>query len=388
MSVLAIENIGLLISGDINNPILNANTIIVKEGKIEEVGSEKLLEKYTPDEVIDANGTTVMPGIIDTHVHPVLGDFTPRQNTVGFMASSVHGGITTFISAGEPHTPGRPKDRIGTKALAILGKKSSLNVKPNGAKFHGGSLILEQGLTEEDFKELAEVGVDVVGEIGLGTVKKPEDAAPMVKWAKANGMTVMMHTGGTSIPGSSTITADDVIATDPDVVSHINGGPTAIPASEVDKLVDETQLSLEVIQCGNFRILKYVAERLAKKGELNRMLMGTDAPSGTGIIPLSQLRTMSYLASCCEGISAAEAICVGTGNNAKKFKLNRGFIEAGKEADLVIMDAPMGSAGKDALEALEVGDIPGVAFVIVDGKVVVTKSRNTPPATRKPIIVK
>lgn len=388
MSILAIKNIGKIVSGDIKNPILKGNTIIVKEGKIEEVGSEKLLEKYTPDEVIDANGTTVIPGIIDTHVHPVVGDFTPRQNTLGFMAGGVHGGITTFISAGECHTPGRPKDRVGTKALATLGKKSSLNVRPNGGKFHGGSLILEQGLTEEDFKELAEVGVDVVGEIGLGTVKKPEDAAPMVKWAKANGMTVMMHTGGTSIPGSSSISAKDVIATDPDVVSHINGGPTAIPVNEVDKLVDETQLSLEVIQCGNFRILKHVAERLAKKGELSRMLMGTDAPSGTGVIPLSQLRTMSYLASCCDGISAAEAICVGTGNNAKKFKLNRGFIEAGREADLVIMDAPMGSAGKDALEALEVGDIPGVAFVLVDGKVVVTKSRNTPPATRKPVIVK
>jgi enamidase len=152
-------------------------------------------------------------------------------------------------------------------------------------------------------------------------------------------------------------------------------------------LIDETELSLEVIQCGNFRILKYVAEKLSKKGQLNRMLMGTDAPSGTGVIPLSQIRTMSYLASCCDGISAAEAICIGTGNNAEKFKLNRGKIEAGREADFVIMDAPMGSAGKDALEAFEVGDLPGIAFVIVDGKVIVKKSRNTPPATRKPSIV-
>jgi enamidase len=387
MSVLIIKNVGTMISGDLKNPILDANTVVVVDGIIKEVGGAELEKKYAAESVIDANGTTLTPGIVDTHVHPVLGDFSPRQSILGFMESSVHGGITTFLSAGEPHTPGRPKDRSGTKALAILGKKSSMNFRPGGAKFHGGSLILEQGLIEEDFKELAAEGVDIVGEVGLGTIKKPEDAAPMVKWAKENGMTVMMHTGGTSIPGSSSISADDVIATDPDVVSHINGGPTSIPLDEVDKLIDETELSLEVIQCGNFRILKYVAEKLSKKGQLNRMLMGTDAPSGTGVIPLSQIRTMSYLASCCDGISAAEAICIGTGNNADKFKLNRGKIEAGREADFVIMDAPMGSAGKDALEAFEVGDLPGIAFVIVDGKVVVKKSRNTPPATRKPSIV-
>ena len=388
MSVLVIKNIGKLVSGNISSPILDADTIVVKDGVIAEVGKGTIIEKYSPDEVIDANGTTVIPGIIDTHVHPVIGDFTPRQSTLGFMESSVHGGITTFISAGEPHTPGRPKDPSGTKALAILGKKSSMNIRPGGAKFHGGSLILEEGLVEEDFKLLAKEGVDVVGEVGLGSVKKPEDASVMVKWAKENGMTVMMHTGGTSIPGSSTITAQDVIDTDPDVVSHINGGPTSISLQEVDKLIDDTNLSLEVIQCGNFKVLKYVAEKLNEKGQLGRMLMGTDAPSGTGVIPLSQLRTISFLASCCDGISAEQAICVATGNNAEKFKLNRGVIEAGREADFVILDAPMGSVGEDALKSIEAGDIPGVSFVIVDGKVVVKKSRNTPPATRMPLIVK
>jgi enamidase len=41
-------------------------------------------------------------------------------------------------------------------------------------------------------------------------------------------MVVMMHTGGTPIPGSTTVPAEDVIATDADIVSHINGGPTAV----------------------------------------------------------------------------------------------------------------------------------------------------------------
>ena len=57
-------------------------------------------------------------------------------------------------------------------------------------------------MTKDDFEEMAREGVRTVGEVGLGSVKDPEDAAPMIQWAKESGLTVMMHTGGTSIPGS------------------------------------------------------------------------------------------------------------------------------------------------------------------------------------------
>lgn len=385
MSTLAIKNIGILVTGDVNNPVSKSNTIIVEDGKIKKVGNESLLNEFKCDKVIDANGTTVAPGFIDSHVHPVLGDFTPRQNTIGFIGSSMHGGVTSMISAGEAHTPGRPKDVSGTKALAVLGHKSSKNARPGGVKLHGGALILEKGLVEKDFEELAKEGVWLVGEIGLGSVKDPEEASTMVKWAKKNGFKVMMHTGGTSIPGSSTITADDVINTDPDVVSHINGGPTAIAPEEVDKLINNTKLTLEIVQCGNYKIMKHTVNQVKIKGELERIIVGNDSPSGSGIIPLGILRTTSYVASETEA-TAAEALCFATGNTAKAYGLNNGLIEEGKEADFIIMDAPMGSIGKDSLEALEAGDLPGIAMVIIDGEIMFSKSRNTPPPTVKPVI--
>jgi len=303
MSTLAIKNIGTLVTGDINNPISKANTIIVEDGKIKKVGDEKLLEEYKCDRIIDANETTVTPGLIDSHVHPVIGDYTPRQNMMGFIESSLHGGVTTMISAGECHTPGRPKDVDGTKALAVLAHKAFKNARPAGVKVHGGSLILEKGLTEKDFEELSKQGVWIVGEIGLGSVKDSKEAAPMVKWAKKYGFKVMMHTGGTSIPGSSTVTAEDVMTADPDVVSHLNGGPTAISLEEVKKLIDETCYALELVQCGNFKVLKQAVEWLNEKGQLDRIIIGNDAPSGTGVIPLGILRSISYIASvaglCC-----------------------------------------------------------------------------------------
>ena len=385
MASVVLKNIQTIVSGDIQDPIIKGDAIQIADGLIEAVGRFEDM-KIDPDcQVIDCDQMTVTPGLIDSHCHVVLGDYAPRQKQIGFMDSEVHGGVTTFISAGEVHLAGRPKDPAGTKALAILAAKSFNNFRPGGAKVIGGALILEKGLTREDFEEMAREGVRVVGEIGLGSVKDPADAAPMVKWAKELGMTVMMHTGGTSIPGSSTVTAEQVIQTDPHIASHINGGPTAVALDEVDRLVNETGLALEIVHCGNPKMAVDAANLCIEAGALDRIIIGNDAPSGTGVIPLGILRVINHLASL-TFIDPEEAICMATGNTARLYKLNRGIIAKDMEADLVIMDAPMGSVGDDALSAIEAGDVPGIAMVLVDGQVVVGKSRNTPPTKRNPKI--
>ena len=382
MSTMAVTNIGAIVSGDINKPLMEGDTILIVDGKIRQIGGKSILEDVMASQVVDARGTTVIPGLIDSHTHPVLGDFTPRQKTLDYLDSSVHGGVTTMISAGEPHVPGRPKDPAGTKALAVLVHKCFKNYRPTGLKVHGGALILEKGLEEKDFAELAEAGVWLVGEVGLGGVKTPEEAAPMVEWAKKYGMKVAMHTGGTSIPGSSTVTADMVLKINPSVVSHINGGTTAIPTGEVERLIEESDLPLEIVQCGNPRVADFTARRLKEKGQLHRIILGNDSPSGSGIIPLGILRTIVQLCSL-SGIPAEKAIAMATGNTARAFNLNTSVIEPGREADLVIIDAPLGSVGSDALAAIEAGDIPGVSMVIIDGIIRVKVSRNTPPSKRQ-----
>jgi enamidase len=382
MAKLMVKNIGILVSGNISDPVLNADAILIEGGLIQAVGKEKSLDTKGVDQVMDIGGMSVTPGLIDSHCHPVFGDFTPRQKMMDFIESSLHGGVTTLVSAGEVHLAGRPKDVAGTKALAILAAKSFASARPAGAKVLGGGLILEPGLQEKDFEELAKEGVKVVGEIGLGGVKTPKDAAPMVKWAKKYGMVVMMHTGGTSIPGSTTVPADHVIAADPDIVSHINGGPTAIPIAEAEKLIRKTSLTFEIVHCGNSKMIVDVMKIVKEVKAYPRIIIGNDAPSGTGVIPLGILRVINFLASLCD-VKAEEAIAMATGNTAKVYKLNRGVIEVGKEADLVVMDAPMGSVGKDALSAIEAGDIPGIAGVLIDGVMKIGVSRNTPPPNGK-----
>ncbi len=382
MAKLLIKNIGKMVSGDIKNPFIDADAILVEDGKIAKIGKGS---DVNAEKVVDAKGTTLTPGLIDSHFHPVFGDFTPRQSQLGFIESSLHGGVTTMVSAGEVHLPGRPRDVAGTKALAILAAKSWANLRPGGVKVLGGGLILEKGLKEKDFEELAAEGVTHVGEIGLGSVNQPEDAAPMVRWAKKNGMTVMMHTGGTSIPGSATVTAEQVIATDPDVSAHLNGGPTAIFPEEVDKIIRETPMAFEIVHCGNPKVALQIIKTAKEAGAFGRILIGNDAPSGTGVIPLGILRVLNLICSL-GGVKAEEAIAMATGNTARVYKLNRGIIKEGLEADLILMDAPMGSVGEDALQAIEAGDIPGISMVIVDGEIRATMSRNTPPPKRRAIV--
>jgi len=327
-----------------------------------------------------------MPGLIDSHVHPVFGDFTPRQRTVDFLDSALHGGVTTAISAGEVHLPGRPRDIVGLKALAIVAAKAYASFRPGGVKVEAGAPILELGLTETDFAEMAAAGVKLVGEIGLGSVKTGTDAAPMVRWAKRHGMTVTIHTGGPSIPGSSPIGADVVLEARPDVVGHINGGTTSMSPAEIDRLI-ATDMALEIVQCGNPRTALHTVRAAVDARATGRLIVGNDAPSGTGVIPLGVLRTLSLL-SALGGLSPAEAVACATGNTARVYRLNRGLIAAGREADLVVCDAPIGSVASDALGALAVGDLPGVSMVLVDGRIVLGRSRNTAPAARAAEVVK
>jgi enamidase len=378
-----IRNIGQLVSGDIAAPRLDADSLMIVDGTIAAVGRGLVDDAET---VIDAQGTTVMPGLIDSHVHPVFGDFTPRQRTVDFIDSAMNGGVTTAISAGEVHLPGRPKDIVGLKALAIVAAKAYANFRPGGVKVHAGAPILELGMTEADFAEMAAAGVTLVGEIGLGSVKTGKDAAPMVRWAKQHGMTVTIHTGGPSIAGSNPINAEVVLEANPHVVGHINGGTTSMTPAEIDHLV-ATDMALEIVQCGNVKTALHTARVATDARAIERIIIGNDAPSGTGVIPLGVLRTLSLLAAL-GGMDPAVAIACATGNTARVYRLNVGVIAPGRAADLVVCDAPIGSIARDALSALSAGDLPGISMVLIDGAITIGRSRNTPPAARAATVVK
>jgi enamidase len=228
---------------------------------------------------------------------------------------------------------------------------------------------------------MAAAGVRLVAEIGISGVKDPDVAATMARWAQARGMKVMVHTGGASIPGSGVIGADFVVAVQPDVAGHTNGGPTALPLADVERILEETSARIELVHNGNVRAASEVARLVATRGELSRLVIGTDSPAGSGVQPLGILRVMSWIASLA-GVAPAEVVAMATGNVAALHGLNTGVVVAGREADLLVVDAPQGSQATDALGALSIGDTLAVATAIIDGKPRFEKSRNTPPPSR------
>jgi enamidase len=384
---LVIRNVGLLLSGDLQRPILDADAVVVKDGRIFAIGKEKELDCEGATSVIDANGTALAPGLIDSHVHPVAGDWTPRQNQLGWIDSCLHGGVTTMISAGEVHTPGRPKDIVGLKALAIAAQRSFAALRPSGVKVLAGAPVIEQGMVEEDFKSLAEAGVKLLGEVGLGSVKDGPTARQMVRWARKHGIQSTIHTGGPSIPGSGLIDKDVVLTADADVIGHINGGHTALPDAQIRALCEQSERALEIVHNGNERAALFTLRTAKELRILHRVILGTDAPAGSGVQPLGIVRVIAALSSIGD-VPAETVFCFATGNPARMRNLDCGLIEVGRAADFVFMDAPQHSAGRNLLDSVRLGDLPGIGMTVIDGEVRSERSRNTPPATRVPKIVK
>jgi enamidase len=385
----AVVNIGTLVSGDLDAPLLDADALLIEDGVIAALGVDRgngvdAGDGGDVDRVIDVGGATVGPGFIDSHCHVVFGDYTPRQSAVGFLASYVHGGIVGAISPGEIHLPGRPHDAAGVKALAVLAQRSWSVYRPGGMKVLGGSVVLEPCLTAEDFAELAAEGVRLA-KFGFGQYADPADGVPQVRDAQAVGMTVMCHSGGASIPGSKPISADHLLLLRPDVCGHVNGGPTALDPAGVAEIVRGTDMVLQLVQAGNLRSALEIVALVDEAGAHDRVIIGSDTPTGTGTMPLGVVKTVAELASL-GGVPPEVAWAWASGTIARTYRLDGGIVAVGRSADLVVADAPWGSLASDALGALRRGDIPGISAVLIDGEIRALTSRNTPAAARQVVV--
>ena len=379
---VAIVNLGQIVSGDWRDPFASGDTILIEGDRIAAVGTAPSAAVESADVVIDAGGMTAIPGLIDSHVHVTFGDYTPRQRTVGFLESYVHGGVTTAISASEVHVPGRPRDPEGVKALAIAAQRSFADWRPGGMRVIAGSVILEPGLTAADFRELAQKGVRLA-KAGFGAVRSSYDYVPLVADAKAAGLLTTCHTGGSSIPGSGAITGDHLLKIRPHVSFHTNGGPTAMPDADFERVIRESDMALQVCTAGNLRTTLLCARLADAHGAFDRFIIGTDTPTGSGIMPLGMLYTIAHLASLTD-MSPERFICAATGSNARIYGLDSGLLAPGKAADVVLIDAPEGGTQATALAAIKHGDIAAIGAVVTAGVPrFVGRSRNTPATTRK-----
>lgn len=379
---LAIVNIDDSHSGDVDGTPIPGDALVTDDGAVAWIGDTRDVTPGDHEILVDAAGSVVIPGLIDSHVHTTFGDWTPRQGMLGFLESYLHGGTTRVISASEVHVPGRPTDAAGVKALAIAAQRCFADFRPGGVTVHAGSVILEPELGADDFRELRDAGV-WLAKAGFGAFAEPMDYVPVVQAAKEAGLTVMSHTGGGSIAGSQAkISAEVLLAMGPHIAGHVNGGPTALSAEENERLVAEgDSMALQIAHAGNLRSAIQIVECALAAGAFERVLIATDTPTGSGVISLGMLRQMAELASLSE-MTARQAVSAATGNVAAVYGLEAGRLETGRSADVLVIDSPVGSTAGDALSALEVGDLPAVAVAVTGGELRFERSRNTPGPTR------
>ena len=383
---LAIRSIGRSHIGDAAGSELQGDAIVCDDGLITWIGDSSDVKPGDHEIVIDAQGAGVVPGLIDSHVHTTFGDYTPRQQTVGFLESYTHGGVTRAIGASEVHVPGRPTDPEGVKALAIAAQRAFANYRPGGMTVHAGSVILEPGLTRSDFEFLRAQGV-WLAKGGFGAVSSAADYVPLVRDARAAGIVVTVHTGGGSIPGTlERIDADALLAMKPNVSFHTNGGPTAMSPRDNERLVvDGGDMALQLVMAGNLRSSLDLCRLARDHGQESRILIASDTPTGTGVVPLALWHLMAEIVSL-GGLPWQKALASTTGNVADVYGLDAGRLEVGRPADILVIDAPLGSLGDDWVGALEVGDVPGISAGVLGGVLRYTKSRNTPTARRQVLV--
>lgn len=376
-----IENIGELFTGDIAAPLARAGAIDIVEGRF---AAFDLPRTGDYDAIIDAAQGALMPGIVDGHVHPVFGEWTPTQDAIGWIGNYLHGGTTTMVSAGELHIPGLDYGNLTPElvtSIAVVTASTTGRVRWSGVKVHAGTCLLVPGMTQSHFDRLAAVGAKFAKFIFFPLEANRAEAEQYMRWLHERGMRAKVHTGGVSRSGASRMCGYPTLAwLQPDVAAHVSGGPIPMPDEDIDALVDRTEFALEVCSSGNDRSTLRLVRRLAERGRLDRLVLGTDTPGGTGVIPRGMFRNILYLAGVC-GISPGEAIACATGNTARAHGLDVGRIEVGRAADCVIFGRVDGSAGPTLSDAIAHGDFPGISHVLIDGRAVVSgRSRQTPPA--------
>lgn len=384
MTTLLVEDIGLLVHGDRAIAPVRDTTLVIEDGLIAEIGATAV----APDQVLSAGGLTVMPGLIDGHVHPTFGEWTPAQDAIGWIHNYLHGGTTSMVSAGELHIPGLAFDALTPElvlSIAITSKHTTGRMRPSGVKVNAGTVLLVPGMTEEHFDRAHREGIDQLKFIFYDWNRLGDgEAQRYVEWAHDRGMTVKLHSGGVSRSGSSRVAgADVVLAVQPDIVGHISGGPIPAPDADIAAIIAGLpDTNVEVCSSNNYRATKVVTDELMRRDRLDRLTLGTDTPGGTGVIPRGMLRNICYLASVC-GVDPVSAVAAATGQTARAHGLAAGVIAEGMPADLLVLGPISGSTARDGLESFALGDLPGIATVLVDGvPLVASRSEQTPPPSR------
>lgn len=364
---------------------------------------------------VDAGGRTVLPGLIDAHVHLTIGPGVTdsasleaflEQGTPQILREFLRHGVTTVRSTGD-YWPwiGRLRDRIargdleGPRLLTAGRIVTFRDAHPattvcGGEAFCRSNLVAEVASADEArtvVERLAAEGVDFVKLVSdsiLVPVQIPEDVtAAIITQAHRSGLQVVGHVAEAEFMRKAAAMGMDgfvhppLRAVPPTVAQQLasdlvqRGTPVATTMSAA--LVYSGQPVEQAFQEGSaFRAsLSRGAQRLATMAEAGvQLVVGTDwCPCGPGVsgtlhpairpgaVTVTEMEMLGW-----GGLPADIILAAATTHAARSLGLSKhlGTLEAGKLADLIVVDGnPL-----DDLRALR-----NVRVVVKAGQVVVDR---------------
>lgn len=381
-------------------PPLHDSVILIENGRITAVGPRSKTKIPEGFEWRDLSSLTVLPGLIDSHVHLTFallkGPNDPKADAIinGVLQEFLRHGVTSIrdLGAGYPWiielrrsvAEGR---RTGPRIFAAGPMLTAPGGHPAGTLLVGNKGAIASGtrqLTTPEggratVRELAEGGVDVIKAVvdSGGRRNRPqtfptlnaETLAAIVEEAHKAGLPVTVHWGNVAeLPG--------IIAAHPDQIEHSGYAPipqpliSEIAASEI--VVDPTLVIMAAVtNADEQRIPASEFSQEFKAGSLENVrrlhaagveiTAGTDSPLGNLHCGESLQRELELLVET--GLSPMEAIQAATSRPANLLKRGSeiGTIQVGKRADLIaVAGNPLQS----------ISNIRNVRLVMLDGQVI------------------
>jgi imidazolonepropionase-like amidohydrolase len=411
MSEAKIFKNAYLIDGASNTPYENA-CIIVAGSEIVYNGKpdDKIFKKYPDADLFDLQGMTLMPGLIDTHVHLSLHGSPDYFNQQMIMESPTLAALKAV----------KKVQRIiesGFTTIRTMGDKGQLDIAMKTAIEQGdiigprirasGNCLTITGGHGDMFP--AHVDIQGMGRIVDGPVEARKAAREQIKAGADN--VKLMATGGGMSPGPPTVaqlTIDEMQAAVEEAVKYDK--TTAAHAIGTDGIKNALKAGVRTIEHGSFldeegidllldkdaylvptlaafKTLKYGKEggvpeftiekvqyfQTAHTKNLKKAMaagvkiaVGTDA--GT---PFNYHGESAYELEClvANGFSEMQAIQAATRMAAEALMLQDiGTIEKGKIADLIVLD---GNPLKD-IKILQ--EIDKIKMVMKEGKLIISEN--------------
>ncbi len=312
----------------------------------------------TPDQVVDADGATMLPGLIDTHVHvetldnlktyghwgvtTVLDMATPDPESL--LKLRHHDGVTDLYSAGYP--------AVAPKATQItkMGYPESIGV---AGIADAGRFIDAQARCSVDYVKIIIEDPKQPGTQALS----PEVISALVERAHAKGLKVIAHT-------TTPVSVHRAVVAGVDILTHVPIAgeldpevPREVAAKGIVVSPTLTMMRGLTSALGRRPLLRaQAAARLMPKLEYAGARRSTAAYLAAGVTVVAgtdanQDSTAPFSPSAGEslhdelgllveaGLTPVQALRAATVTAAEVFALpDRGAIETGRRADLLLVD--------------------------------------------------